>query len=115
MGSLYQQKGRDGTPAPIWWVKYYANGRPIRESTGTVNRELAVLNRMLRVAYEGGKLLRLPVIRQLKESAAARRNGRRWSVPRSSRRLHRRRPGLHPTRGGRSFVLKIPAARLLRS
>ena len=28
MGSLYQR----GT---IWWVKYYRNGRPIRESTGT--------------------------------------------------------------------------------
>ena len=163
MGSLYQQKGRDGTKGRIWWVKYYAGGRAIRQSTGTdskeqarrflkeregrvatgqpilpradrvryeeiakdlrqhykatgsrdlkeagwrfthldaffagrrvaslgpaeatayvlqrqrqgaangtINRELAVLNRMLRVAYESGKLLRLPVIRQLKERA----------------------------------------------
>jgi integrase len=38
-------------------------------ANGTINRELAVLNRMLRLAYEGGKVLRLPVIRQLKESA----------------------------------------------
>ncbi len=37
-------------------------------SNGTVNRELAVLNRMLRLAYENGKLLRLPVIRLLKEN-----------------------------------------------
>lgn len=163
MGSLYQQKGRDGTPGRIWWVKWYQHGRPVRESTGTddkeqakqflkgregrvalgqpilpradriryeeiagdlrqhyaatgsrdlqeaegrlahldkaftgrrvvaigqaeatayaiarqkagaangtINRELAMLNRMLRLAYEGGKVLRLPVIRQLKESA----------------------------------------------
>ena len=163
MGSLYQQKRRDGTPGPTWWVKYYANGQPIRQSTGTankeaarqflkvregrvatgqpvlpradrvrydeaatdlrqhyeatgarnlteagwrlahlgaffagwrlvaigpqdatdymvkrqgeraangtINRELAVLNRMLRLAYENGKLLRLPVLRQLKEAA----------------------------------------------
>jgi integrase len=163
MGSLYKQKNRDGTPGRVWWVKYRANGRPVRESTntdelgqakrflkeregreaigqpilpradriryeeiagdlrrhyeatgcrdlqeaegrlahldkvftgrrvvsigqaeattyalarqkagaanGTINRELATLNRMLHLAYEGGKVLRLPVIRQLKESA----------------------------------------------
>ncbi len=28
MGYLYQRGN-------IWWVKYYRNGRPIRESTGT--------------------------------------------------------------------------------
>jgi hypothetical protein len=28
MGSLYQR-------GEIWWVKYYENGRPRRESTGT--------------------------------------------------------------------------------
>lgn len=38
-------------------------------SGGTINRELAVLIRMLRLAYENGKLLRLPVIRKLKEAA----------------------------------------------
>ena len=38
-------------------------------SNGTINRELAVLKRMLRLAYENSKLLRLPVIRKLKESA----------------------------------------------
>jgi len=38
-------------------------------ANATVNRELAVLNRMLRIAYEAGKLLRMPVIRKLKEAA----------------------------------------------
>jgi integrase len=37
-------------------------------SNATINRELAVLIRMLRLAYEGVKVLRLPVIRKLKES-----------------------------------------------
>ena len=40
-----------------------------KASNATINRELAVLKRMLRLAYENGKLLRLPVIRKLKESA----------------------------------------------
>jgi integrase len=38
-------------------------------ANGTVNRELATLSRMLRVAYENQKLVRLPVIRRLKEAA----------------------------------------------
>jgi integrase len=38
-------------------------------SNGTINRELAVLNKMLRLAYENNKLLRLPVVRKLKEGA----------------------------------------------
>ncbi len=38
-------------------------------SGGTINRELALLKRMLRLAYENGKLVRLPVIRLLKEAA----------------------------------------------
>jgi integrase len=163
MGYLYRPKLKSGETGRIWWAKYYANGRPIRESTGTqketearrflkaregrvvtgqpflprvdriryeevaqdlrrhyettgcrnlveaegrfkhldlfftssrvagigqaeardyvakrqgegasnatINRELAVLIRMLRLAYEGGKLLRLPVMRKLKEAA----------------------------------------------
>lgn len=27
-------KLRSGKPGPVWWVKYYVNGRPTRESTG---------------------------------------------------------------------------------
>jgi integrase len=165
MGSLYRPTLKSGKPGSIYWVKYYVNGRAIRESAGTqdkeeakrelkkregaaatgqpilpridrirydeiaedlrthyktaqddrviprwataalaqldpffagrrvvtigpalvteyvgkrqtagaanatVNRELAVLGRMLRLAYEHGKLARLPVIRKLKEAA----------------------------------------------
>jgi site-specific recombinase XerD len=165
MGYLYQRKDRDGVPRGSYWVKYYVNGRAIRESTGTekegearrflkdregrvatgapmlpradrvmfeeiaqdlrdyyettgkrswnevrarfdhlaaffagyraaaigaaditryvkqrqgqreqpangtLNRELSVLSKMMRLAYENGKLLRLPVIRKLKEAA----------------------------------------------
>lgn len=167
MGSLYRPKLKSGARASVWWVKYYADGRAIRESTGvssdtntppaearrflkeregrtaagmpvlpradrvryeeaaadlrrhykttgsrdmdeaegrlkhldpffagrrlssigqadvpryaeqrqaegasngSINRELAVLGRMLRVAYEGSKLFRLPVLRKLKEA-----------------------------------------------
>ncbi len=38
-------------------------------SSATINKETATLSRMLRLAYENGKLLRLPVIRKLKENA----------------------------------------------
>jgi integrase len=34
MGYLYQPKLKSGARSGIWWVKYYVNGRPIRESTG---------------------------------------------------------------------------------
>jgi integrase len=37
-------------------------------AAGTINRELATLSRMLRLAYERGKVLRLPVIHRLKEA-----------------------------------------------
>src|ERR1700675_473934 len=36
---------------------------------GTINRELSVLTKMLRLAYENGKLTRLTVIRKLKDAA----------------------------------------------
>jgi hypothetical protein len=38
-------------------------------ANGTINRELAVLKRMLGLAYEHGKLARMPVLRKLKEGA----------------------------------------------
>jgi len=38
-------------------------------SNGTVNRELAVLGRMLKLAYEHGTLARLPILRKLTEAA----------------------------------------------
>lgn len=162
MGYLFKPRLKSGKPGRIWWMKYYANGRPVRESTGTdkekvasrilkdhegrvasgqpilpradriryeevaqdlrehyqatgsrkldevddrfahlkrffagrriatvnpsditryvlarqaerasnatINRDLAVLRRMLRLAYESGKLLRVPPTKQLKEN-----------------------------------------------
>ncbi len=41
MGYLYRPKLRSGNPGRIWWVKYYVNGRPIRESTGQEKQEKA--------------------------------------------------------------------------
>jgi site-specific recombinase XerD len=38
-------------------------------SPATINRSLACLRRMLRIAYEDGKLQAVPVIRLLKEPA----------------------------------------------
>ena len=41
MGSLYKKRFRrpDGTlyEDPVWWAKYYVDGRPIRRSTRTTN------------------------------------------------------------------------------
>jgi integrase len=48
---------------------YIAHRQGEGASNGTINRELAVLIRMLRLGYEAGKVLRLPVIRKLKEAA----------------------------------------------
>ncbi len=59
-GSLYQQRRRDRTNAPTWWTKLYVNGRPVRESTGTTDRESAegvLRDRLARVSHG------LPVVR----------------------------------------------------
>ncbi len=48
---------------------YVAHRQKEGAANGTVNRELAVFTKMLGLAYENGKLLRLPVIRKLKEAA----------------------------------------------
>src|SRR6266545_4639520 len=54
MGSLYRRKQKltDGTirELPTIWIKYYQNGRAVRESTGTTKETLA--RRILR-AREG--------------------------------------------------------------
>jgi integrase len=47
---------------------YVAQRQTQGAANGTINRELAVLIRMLRLGYELGKVLRLPVIRKLKEA-----------------------------------------------
>jgi integrase len=48
---------------------YVAQRQQQKAASGTINRELAVLTKMLRLAYEHRKLLRLPGIRKLKEAA----------------------------------------------
>jgi integrase len=47
---------------------YVAKRQAEGAANGTINRELGVLGKMLRMAYENRKLLRLPVIRRLKEA-----------------------------------------------
>lgn len=50
-------------------TRYVLKRQAGKAANGTINRELAVLNRMLRLAYENKKLTRLPVLRKLKEAA----------------------------------------------
>jgi hypothetical protein len=64
-GMLYQQRRRDGTIAPTWWSKIYVNGRPVRESTGTTDREAAegVLRDRLTRASQGLPVVKLQDVR----------------------------------------------------
>jgi integrase len=41
MGSLYRPTLKSGKPSAIYWVKYYVNGRAIRESTGARDKDAA--------------------------------------------------------------------------
>jgi len=52
-------------------TRYIAARQAEGASNGTVNRELAVLGRMLRLAYGNGKLMRVPLIH--KPQVAARK------------------------------------------
>jgi len=54
------------TPSLI--TEYVVRRQREGAAKGTVNRELATLSRMLRVAYRNGKLHRLPVIERLEEA-----------------------------------------------
>jgi len=62
--------------APVTQITTDAGRKFVRErqaggfSPATINRSLACLRRMLRIAYEDGKLQAVPVIRLLKEPAA---------------------------------------------
>jgi integrase len=47
---------------------YVQHRQEQKAANGTINRELAVLCRMLRLAYENNKLARVPVLRKLKEA-----------------------------------------------
>jgi integrase len=63
MGSLYRKRRRqpDGSiiEEQIWWVKYYQNGQPVRESTGTDREQEA--RRFLK-AREGRVAVGLPIL-----------------------------------------------------
>ena len=48
---------------------YVVRRQDEKAANGTINRELATLSRMLRLAYENNKLMRLPVFRRPKEAA----------------------------------------------
>jgi site-specific recombinase XerD len=48
---------------------YVAHRQAEGVANGTINRELAVLTKMLRLAHEHRKLVRLPVVHKLKEAA----------------------------------------------
>jgi integrase len=57
------------TIGPAEIIDYVAMRQRAGASNSTINRDLAVLNRMLRLAYEHNKLLRPPLIHKLKERA----------------------------------------------
>jgi hypothetical protein len=59
MGSIYRRRRRDGSYGSVFWVKYYADGRPIRESTGAKDKKQAV--RFLK-GREGRIVLGQPVM-----------------------------------------------------
>jgi integrase len=61
--------GRIAAIGPADITVYVAKRQGESASNGTINRELAVLNKMLQLAYENNKLLRLPVVRKLKEGS----------------------------------------------
>jgi hypothetical protein len=41
MASLYQRILRSGAVSPVWWAKYSAGGRVIRQRTGTTDKRTA--------------------------------------------------------------------------
>jgi len=65
LGAGWRAAQIDGAAFNRYVVKRQATGT----ANGTINRERSVLLKMLRLALEGGKLARLPVIRGLKEAA----------------------------------------------
>jgi integrase len=60
---------RVSTIGPAEITEYVVTRQRAGASNSTINRDLAVLNRMLRLAYEHNKLLRPPLIHKLKECA----------------------------------------------
>src|ERR1700730_16213329 len=112
MGSLYKRKQKltDGTSRelPTIWIKYYQNGRAVRESTGTTKETVA--RRMLR-AREGDVEHGIPITPKMGrvtfEDAAAdllndyKINGKKtYAQPKRRVRLH---PGAVGADGRRLF------------
>jgi integrase len=56
-------------------TRYVQHRQQQGASAGTVNRELGILGRMLNLAVENGRLLRVPALRGLKPTEAAPRQG----------------------------------------
>ena len=116
MGSLYKRTfttaDGDTRERPTWWLKYYQNGRAIRESTGTTKETVA--RRMLRLR-EGDVERGIPVSPRLgrltfEEAAADIQNEYRVNGRRSFGELERRiRLHLAPAFGGRRMATITPA------
>jgi hypothetical protein len=69
MGSLYRPKLKDWRTRPasdqrsaVWWCKFYVNGRPVRESTGTEDKEET--KRILK-KHEGAAASGQPIVPRL--------------------------------------------------
>lgn len=89
-GKTYAEAKADGTlhESSVWWVKYYDNGRPVRESTGseketeakrssrTVKAASHPVSRSFRVSIAS------PTTRSPKTSAPTTRPRRRGTSPR---------------------------------
>jgi hypothetical protein len=65
MGMTYQR-------GAVWWVKYYRNGRPIRESSGSTKESDAI--QLLRIR-EGDIAHSLPVNPQAESDSVRRSRG----------------------------------------
>jgi hypothetical protein len=111
VGSLCKQRGRNGRAGRIWWIKYYRNGKPIRESTGTAKETEArriLKEREGRVA--AGRPL-LPHVDRLRYEEIA-RDMRAHYQTRGSRDLadaEARIARLNPSSGGRGLAAIGPA------
>ncbi len=62
-----QRTKRIAAIGPADVTRYVAARQAEGAANGSINRELAVLGRMLKLAYENGKHIRLPLIHKLKE------------------------------------------------
>jgi len=59
---------RLGAIGPAEVTSYAKARQDEKAASGTINRELATLSKMLHLAYENGKLIRVPVVKKLREA-----------------------------------------------